>query len=591
MSTYQAPLKDMGFVIDALVDIETICAEPGFADTTPELVSSVLDEAAKFAAGAVAPLGTVGETDPPKIVDGQVQQSAGFAELHQQFVAGGWNAVSADPNFGGMGLPQVVGFATMEMWSAANLSFALCPMLSQGAIEAIESHASDALKASCLRQLINGTWTGTMNLTEPQAGSDLAAIKTRAVAEGDHYRISGSKIFITWGDHAMSDNIVHLVLARIDGAPPGLGGVSMFLVPKYLFNSDGSLTARNRVNPISLEEKMGIHGSPTCSMNYGDAEAGALGYLVGEEGKGLSYMFTMMNHARLNVGIQAVALSDRACQLAVGYAAERVQGTPAGRSQGTIIHHPDVRRMLMLMRSLSEASRAVCYVTAGCMDVAHGATDMERSAAAHARCNLLIPIAKAWSTEIAQEVTSLGVQVHGGAGYIEETGAAQLLRDARITTIYEGTTGIQANDFAGRKVIRDQGKELRKLIEEMRVTQERLAQVPTLALAASAMQQSIECIESGLRSLLAAGDDPVATAAAAVNFLMGCGTCIGGWLLGRSALAASELHDDDPDFYGAKVTTFRFYAVHVLPRTHAYMHAAVTGSAVDLTLSDSQFGV
>ena len=568
MSSYQAPIEEMMFTLHAAAEMHKLCGQPPFEELTPDLAHSVLEEAGRLAQGILSPLHGAAEHAPPTIEDGQVRQTPGYAEAFREFVAGGWSACSADPAFGGMGLPQSLSLAISEMWSSANVSLSICPLLSTGAIEAIEQHASEELKARHLEALVSGRWTGTMNLTEPQAGTDLAAIRTKAVPEGDHYRIFGNKIFISWGDHGMTDNIVHLVLARVQDAAEGVHGISMFLVPKYLVNEDGSLGERNDLRPVSLEHKLGIHGSPTCVMSYGDEGRGAVGYLVGEENRGLACMFTMMNNARLAVGTQAVGLSEHACQKALAFANERVQGRPAGRTEGTIIHHPDVRRMLMLMKSLTQAARAICYATAGAMDRARCGQTHEKD-----RVAILIPIAKGWSTEVAQDVASLGVQVHGGMGYVEETGAAQILRDARITTIYEGTTGIQANDFIARKVLRDGGRELTRLLAEMRATCEQAESHDRLAHAVSALRESVDDTEVTLAWLLDAQDE-VLSAAASFNFLMGCGTCVGGYMLLRSALAATHLSGENSESCLAKSTLCIFYAAEVLPRTLAYFRAA-----------------
>lgn len=595
MTDYIAPVKEMNFVLEHIADLNRVCAQSIFEESSPELVASILEEAAKFAGGVLAPLNTVGDLIGSKIVNNQVRETSGFAEAYQQFIDGGWTALACNPEFGGMGLPECVGIAAMEMWSAANVSFGLCPLLGQGAIEALQTHASDELRNLYLEKMISGQWTGTMNLTEAQAGSDLAAIKTKATRDGDCYRIQGTKIFITWGDHQMTENIIHLVLARTADAPEGVRGISLFIVPKFLVTADGSPAEHNDVYALSVEHKIGIHGSPTCVMSFGGSEVksskGAVGYLVGEENMGLSYMFTMMNHARLNVGVQGVALSDRAYQQAVGYARERVQGNPPGSSaRATIIQHPDVRRMLMLMRSLTEGSRALCYLTAANFDLGHHADNETARDAGSLRGELLTPIAKAWSTEVSQEVTSLGVQVHGGMGYIEETGAAQFMRDARITTIYEGTTGIQANDFIGRKVLRDRGAELRRLITEVRETQEKLSSWRNLKSVETALTKSVDALEEVTHWLLGDhSDNQTLAATVAFNFLMGAGTCIAGWLLAKSALIAQEKLTDDPAFYGAKITTCQFYAVHLLPRTHAYLDAVRNGEETHLMLLDEQF--
>tara|TARA_B110000093_G_scaffold28922_1_gene28855 strand:+ start:189 stop:1976 length:1788 start_codon:yes stop_codon:yes gene_type:complete len=588
MTDYQAPTEDINFVLTELAGLGSICEQSAFEESSPELIATVLDEAAKFARGVLAPLNKVGDLIGTKIVGEQVREASGFSEAYQQFTDAGWTALPCNPNYGGMGLPEVVGIATMEMWSAANVSFALCPMLGQGAIEAIESHASDYLRETYLHKMISGEWTGTMNLTESQAGSDLAAIKTKATKDGDAYRIEGTKIYITWGDHSMTENIVHLVLARLEGAPQGVKGISLFLVPKYLVDADGNTLGHNDVYATGVEHKIGIHGSPTCVMTYGAKGEGAIGYLVGEQNMGLAYMFTMMNHARINVGVQGVALADRAYQQAVRYASDRVQGAVAGHDNATIIDHPDVQRMLMLMRSLAEGSRALCYVTAGSFDMAHHGDDETQKMSFVARGELLTPIAKAWSTEMSQEVTSLGVQIHGGMGYIEETGAAQFMRDARITTIYEGTTGIQANDFIGRKVIRDRGTELNKLLEEMRVDELRLHQSAGLELVAVGLSAAIEELQQTLDWILEHHEvNPSVVGAAAFNFLMGAGTCITGWLMARASLACQDRGGDE--FSQRKITTAGFYANHVLPRTHAYLSAVRASDNENVMLSGEAF--
>jgi alkylation response protein AidB-like acyl-CoA dehydrogenase len=590
MSDYVAPVKEMQFVLNELVGLSAVCELPRFSDTSEDLVSTILDEAGKFAKGVLAPLNTAGDLNGAVCDDNAVQEADGFAEAYQQFVEGGWVALPCNPEYGGMGLPECVGMATMEMWTAANISFALCPMLGQGAIGAIETHASDAIKSTFLEKMVSGEWTGTMNLTEPQAGSDLAVVRTKAVLDGDHYLISGTKIFITWGDHQMTDNLVHLVLARIEGAPEGVKGISLFVVPKFLVNEDGSLGSRNNAYAVSVEHKMGIHASPTCVMSFGEGD-GAIGYLVGEENKGLAYMFTMMNHARLNVGVQGVALSDRSYQHAVAYAKDRVQGLAAGdKEKGTIIRHPDVRRMLMVMRSLTEASRALCYVSSSSFDMAHHGLDEDARKLASARGELLTPIAKGWSTEISQEVSSLGVQIHGGMGFIEETGAAQYMRDARITTIYEGTTGIQANDLIGRKLIRDKGLEFGRLVAEIRATQAEVEAQGEMAAVASSLASGADSLEEVASWVIIHHlDNPQLPGAVAVNFLMAAGTILGGWLLAKGALIAKQKMAEDEAFYSAKVVTARFYAQQIMPRAAAHVKAAQSGSDMTMALSEDQF--
>lgn len=594
MSDYIAPIKEMNFVLKELSGLEAICELSYFEDSSEELVAQVLEEAAKFAGGVLAPLNTVGDLTGAQCVDQAVAQTPGFAEAYQQFVDGGWPAVTAAPTFGGMGLPDCVGSATTEMWNAANISFGLCPLLSQGAIHSIAHHASDVLKDVFLEKMVAGQWTGTMNLTEPQAGSDLAVVRAKAVAvvegDGGHYLISGTKIFITWGDHQMADNIVHLVLARTPDAPAGVKGISLFVVPKFLVNADGSLGERNDAYAVSVEHKLGIHASPTCVMSFGD-NGGAVGYLVGEENKGLAYMFTMMNHARLHVGIQGVGLADRAYQLAVSYARDRVQGqAPGDAEKGAIIRHPDVRRMLLLMRSMTEASRALCYVTAGHFDRAHHGDEAQRRQE-NARAELLTPLAKGWSTEVSQEITSLGVQIHGGMGFIEETGAAQYMRDTRITTIYEGTTGIQANDLIGRKLLRDNGAEFMRMLADIKATEQQLANAgEDFSVLAQSLAEGGALLDQLVTDILTQGqNNPQLPGALAVNFLMAAGTVVGGWLLAKSALVAGEQLAADESFFGSKIITACFYAEQVMPRAAAFIKAASFGSQTTMAMRDDQF--
>lgn len=590
MSDYNAPIKDLTFALRELAGLDAVCALPAYEECSPDLIAAILEEAGKFASGVLAPLNQVGDLEGAVCVDNAVTETPGFGAAYQQFVDGGWAALPCNPEFGGMGMPESIGMVAMEMWSASNLSFALCPMLGQGAIGAIESHASQALKDLYLPKMVSGEWTGTMNLTEPQAGSDLAAVRSKAIPAGDHYLISGTKIYITWGDHQMTPNTVHLVLARTPDAPAGVKGISLFVVPKFLLDEQGEPAARNDVYAVSVEHKLGIHASPTCVMSFGD-NGGAVGYLVGEENKGLAYMFTMMNHARLGVGVQGVAIADRAYQHAVVYAKERVQGQAAGDSQkGTIIRHPDVRRMLLTMRALTEASRALCLVTASSFDFAHHADDEGERKLAKARGELLTPLAKGWSTEIAQEVTSLGVQIHGGMGYVEETGAAQYLRDARIITIYEGTTGIQAEDFIGRKVIRDNGQALGLLLDEVRATVAALGSVAELDGLAANLDDACAALDTLVATLLAEYvDNPKLPGSVAFNMMMATGTIVGGWLMAKSALAAHRQRADDEAFCGAKMLTARFYADQIMPRALAWLKAAEAGSDSTMALADEWF--
>jgi len=588
MSEYKAPVKDMNFVIRELAGLDRVLQMPDFAEISEDIVEQILEESARFTQEVLAPLNISGDQEGCRVEDKTVIVPDSFADAYRQFVESGWQSLPASPDYGGMGLPETVAAATMEMWQSSNLAFSLCPLLTSGAIAAIAEHGSDELKNVYLERMISGAWTGTMNLSEPQAGSDLAAVKTRAVPDGDHYRITGTKIFITWGDQEFSENVVHLVLARLVDAPDGVRGISLFLVPKYLANGN-----RNDVYCTSVEHKLGIHASPTCVMTFGDGD-GAVGYLVGEENRGLAGMFTMMNHARLNVGIQGLAISERAYQLASGFAKERIQGeAPGERGRVTIIHHPDVRRMLLVMKSLIEAMRSVAYTTAAVVDTSHHSADPDERAAAAARAALLTPVIKGWMTEVAQELTSLGVQVHGGMGFVEETGAAQHMRDARILPIYEGTTGIQAGDLVGRKILLDEGRAAKAWIDEMRSLDADLAAADELATIRAALSGAIDKLEAVVGQLLAVAlDDPNAPGAASVNLLMLAGTVCGGWQMARAALAAKRNladGDADPAFFEAKFMTANFYATHILPRSSSYAEAAASGSEVVMAMPEEAF--
>src|SRR5881394_1598698 len=472
MSTYHAPLQEMTFVLNELAGLAQVASLPGFEEASPDTVNAILEEAAKFATNVLDPLNSPGDREgAARLPDGSVKTPAGFKDAYQQFIENGWNGLTKNPEYGGQGLPQLVATPVEEMWHSANMAFDLCPLLTQGAIEALELCATPEQKATFLPKMVDGTWTGTMNLTEPQAGSDLAAVRTKAIPQGDGtYKLYGQKIFITYGEQDYTDNIIHLVLARTPDAPEGVKGISLFVVPKFLVNADGSLGARNDVLCTSIEHKLGIHASPTAVLAYGD-HGGAVGYLVGEENRGLEYMFIMMNLARFSVGLEGIGIAERAYQRAVAFARERVQGKAVGMDKGAkaspIIDHPDIRRMLMTMRASVEAMRAVAYVTGAAMDHATHDPDPAARKRHQAFVDFMIPIVKGYSTETAQQIASLGIQVHGGMGFIEETGAAQHYRDARIITIYEGTTGIQANDLIGRKTARDGGKTALAVIAEM----------------------------------------------------------------------------------------------------------------------------
>ncbi|TNF89929.1 MAG: acyl-CoA dehydrogenase C-terminal domain-containing protein [Gammaproteobacteria bacterium] len=593
MSDYIAPTRDMQFVINEIANLDSISSLPGFEDATSDLVEAVLEQAAVLANEVFSPLNQPGDEHGTRIEDGIVVSPPGYAEAYQQFVENGWQGIGKSSAIDGQGLPFLVHSAVAEMWYGSNMAFALCPLLTSGAIEAIEMHAPKHLQDLYLPRMISGEWSGTMNLTEPQAGTDLAAIKTRAERDGDRYRIRGQKIYITWGEHEMSDNIVHLVLARLPDAPEGVKGISLFLVPKYLANEDGSKGERNDLKVVSVESKMGIHSSPTCVMSYGDND-GAIGYLVGEEHNGLACMFTMMNNARLEVGMQGVAISERACQRAVAFARERVQGVARGHSErSTIIHHPDVRRMLMQMRAITEAGRALAYYASAQTDLAHHA-EHEQDRQAHQRLvDLIIPIVKGWCTEMAQESTYLGVQVHGGMGFIEETGAAQHMRDARILTIYEGTTGIQALDLMGRKMLRDKGQAMGELIEEMKGIGAELENASgDIAAIAARFESALDALEDATRWYLqSVAEDPDLGSAVGVDYMMLAGNVTCAWLMTKAALAAQKHIDagSSDSFYPHKVSTARFFAERILPRSEAQRQMVKAGSASVMAIEADVF--
>lgn len=567
---YLAPTDDMQFLINDVLDIGgTLGHLPRFADQGlgVELTTALLDEAARFGADVLAPLRRVGDTHPATCADGKVTISPGYGSAIRQLGEGGWVGITADVEAGGQGLPELYGTAACEIWNGADMAFALEPFLSSGAALALNAHGSEALKAMYLQKINSGEWAGTMNLTESGAGSDLGPMKTRAEPCGDHYKIFGQKIYITWGDHDATDNIVHLVLARLPGAPEGSRGISLFLVPKFLVNADGSLGARNDVYPVSTEHKLGIHGSPTCVMAYGD-NGGAVGYLVGEENNGLACMFTMMNEARLKVGLQGIGASEGAYQKAVTYARERVQGGVA------IIEHADVKRMLLTMRALVEAMRALAYSEAVTMDLAHYGEPSARPTHQQ-RIDLMIPVIKGWSTEVGLEVTSLGVQVHGGMGYIEETGAAQYLRDVRITSIYEGTNGIQAADLLNRKLGRDGGAAMEQVQQAIGVIADALRASDNAALRVfgGQLQDALSDHMTTTQHLLAQlKDNRFAALSGSFDYLMQTGYLFGAWQMGRSALvaAAKEESTEGADFYRRKIATACFYGERILPRCSSH---------------------
>ncbi len=589
--SYTAPVKDLLFNIAQLADLDGLAASvPAHADHGLDTAAAVLEECAKLSEQVIAPLNHEGDKNPSSFSAGSVSTTPGFKEAFRQYAEGGWQGLVHPEDFGGQGLPKTIAAACQELVQGANLSFALCPLLTDGAIEALLTAGSDAQKALYLPKLIDGSWTGTMNLTEPQAGSDLAAVRTRAEPQADGtYKLFGTKIFITYGEHDMADNIVHLVLARTPDAPAGVKGISLFLVPKFLVNADGQLGARNDAHCVSIEHKLGIKASPTAVLQFGDGMAqdasgtgpGAVGELIGQENRGLEYMFIMMNAARFGVGIQGLALSERAYQHAVHYARDRVQSRPVdGSTPGaaTIIHHPDVRRMLMTMRALTEGCRALALYAAGCYDRAHALGDKD----AQAFYEFLVPLVKGYSTEVAHEVTSLGVQVHGGMGFIEETGAAQHYRDAKILTIYEGTTAIQANDLIGRKTLRDGGQFALGLAQRVEETEAELSQHGAAAHAVRAnLSHARQAYEAVVDFMAAQGKgNPNAVFAGSVPYLMLAGNLAAGWCLARGLLAAEKAIQagEDLAFMQAKVTTARFYAEHILPRTAALRDAILNGA-------------
>ncbi len=587
MAEYAAPLNDMKFVLKHVVGLEQVNTLPGWDEVTDDVLDAILEEAAKFAGEVLSPLNIEGDKVGALWKDGKVTTAPGFKEAYWQFVNGGWGNIMAPPEFGGQGLPGLLSTPVEEMWGSANIAFKLCPMLTLGAVEALHRNASHELQAKFLPNMISGKWTGTMNLTEPQAGSDLSLVRSKAVPQPDGtYRITGQKIFITYGDQDYTENIVHAVLARIEGAPEGVKGISLFVVPKVLVKEDGSLGAPNGVKCVSIEHKLGIHASPTAVMAYDNAT----GYLVGEANRGLEYMFVMMNAARLGVGLEGVSISERAYQRAREWAVERLQGRPVGVAGAArtapIIQHPDVKRMLLTMKACAEATRALAYQTAALLDRARNHPDEAERRRCQAAVDLLIPIVKGWSTETGIEVASLGVQVHGGMGFIEETGAAQHLRDARISTIYEGTTGIQANDLVGRKVGREAGSTMKALIAQMREVPASLANGDDTELRDIGVRlaRAIDALERATDWIVAVHPgDPGAVAAGSVYYLKLAGFTIGGWMMARAAVAATKqlaAGQGDTGFLRGKRLTARFYADHLLPQVDSLAESFMSGGAI-----------
>jgi len=596
MAEYVAPLKDMQFVLKHVVGLGEVNRLAGWEELTDDVVDAILEEAGKVASEVLSPLNASGDRTGAVFRDGKVTMPAGFRDAYWQWVKAGWGNVLAPPDFGGQGLPHLVATPVEEMWGSANLAFKLCPMLTQGAVEALDTVGSEALKRRFLPKMVAGEWTGTMNLTEPQAGSDLSLVRTRAVPQKDgSWRLFGQKIFITYGEHDYTDNIVHMVLARMEGAPEGVKGISLFLVPKVLVKEDGGLGARNDVKCASIEHKLGIHASPTAVLIYGEKD-GAVGYLMGEPNRGLEYMFIMMNAARLSVGLEGVAIAERAYQRALAWSRERLQGKPAGSSgpkTAPIVQHPDVKRMLLTMKSLAEAMRALAYWVSAMLDRARRHPDDAERRRCQAVVDLLVPVVKGWSTETGIEVASLGIQVHGGMGFIEETGAAQHLRDARITTIYEGTTGIQANDLVGRKVGREAGRTALAVIAQVQATRAELGRSGNehltaigerLASAVARLEETTQWIVSTY------GTNPAAVASGAVYYLKLMGIVCGGWMMARAAqIAARDLEagEGDAAFLRAKVLTARFYADHILPQSLALSAVAMGGAESVLAMDEA----
>jgi alkylation response protein AidB-like acyl-CoA dehydrogenase len=588
---YRAPIRELRFVLDELLGASVLSAYPGLAEYSSETAESILGEAARFAEEVLEPLNQSGDREGARWTPAGVVTPQGFAAAYRQFVEGGWPQLGADPQYGGQPVPQVLGTAVRELWGAANLSFKLCPMLTQGAIEALDLCGSTAQKQLFLPKLVRGQWTGTMDLTEPQAGSDLGQIRMRAVPDGENFRLFGQKIFITWGDHDCAENIIHMVLARIEGAPSGVKGVSLFIVPKVLVNADGTLGERNELRCVSIEHKLGIHASPTCMLAFGD-KRGAVGYLIGTANRGLEYMFVMMNVARLSVGVEGYAVAERAFQRAAEWARSRVQGKPPAAPAGspaTIVCHPDVKRMLLTMKSCIQAMRALGLYAAFELDIAEHDPDGQRRLHAQARVDLLIPIVKGWCTELANELAGTGVQIHGGMGFIEETGAAQYMRDLRITTIYEGTTGIQANDLIGRKLGRDRGAVMGALILEMHTELDALeGSDAVMRIIKHSTIEAVDRLHEATDAILeafSAGQERAL--AVAVPYLNLCGFVIGGWLLAKSAaIAVGRRAGAEREFYEAKLATARFYAQQVLPRALALARIVQSG-APSVTESDA----
>ena len=591
MNQYEAPIKDILFVLDQLIGLDNITKLDGCEDINIDFVESVLTGAAEIATEVIAPTNVDGDRYGVSLKNGIVEVPPGYQEAYDKYIQGGWSGLGFKPEFGGQGLPSTIAIPVNEIVMAANFSWSHLALLSQAAIRAMEIHANDELKNLYLTKMVSGKFSGTMVLTESQAGSDLAALNTTAVPEEQHYKITGQKIFITWGDHELTDNIIHMVLARLPDAPEGVKGISLFLVPKYLVNADGSLGKRNSVETVSLEHKLGIHGCATCVMNYDAAE----GYLVGQPNQGLACMFTMMNDTRIGVGNESVAIAERSYQQALTYAKDRIQGTTHdGSKRVSIIHHPDVRRMLLTMKSQIEAMRAMIYFTAAELDYSRKSASTEDQKRHGDRVDLMTPIVKGWCSEVSQELTSIGLQIHGGMGYIEETGAAQHFRDARITTIYEGTTGIQANDLVGRKILKDKGLALQTLLQDIELT---ISELDTghsiITRIEDELNESIKSVNSSLNYLMNHyRDDQHLAGSISYNFLMMLGTLIAGWMALKSAQAAAkkiQSNASDQAFYESKITSAQFFTEQILPKVHAYGKSIRTSSTATMAMTEEQF--
>tara|TARA_B110000503_G_scaffold65238_1_gene102608 strand:- start:18283 stop:20058 length:1776 start_codon:yes stop_codon:yes gene_type:complete len=591
MTTYSAPLDDIKFLLNNVLEMPSITKLPGFEDATPDMVEAILDEAARFYGEVLAPTNKLADSQGSRLEGDRVITAPILDGIYKQIVDAGWPGLAGNRDFGGQGLPMLLSVAVDEMSQSANMAFSLCPMLTKGVATALNLYGSNDQKKMYLGNLISGVWSGTMNLTEPQAGSDLSAVKTKATLNGDHYLISGQKIYITWGEHDFTDNIIHLVLARTPGAPEGVKGISLFVVPKFLVNESGGIGEKNDVRCVGVEHKLGIHASPTCTLSFGE-KGGALGYLVGDENQGLVYMFAMMNEARLAVGLQGISVSERAYQQAVYFAKERIQGSTADNRNTAIIHHPDVRRMLMTMRALIESGRVLTYSAFMHEDYMHKSVDKERKAYHQRRINLLTPLIKGWCTENSVEITSLGLQIHGGMGFIEETGAAQHMRDARILPIYEGTNGIQALDLVGRKLSRDKGKAAIELLEDLSliIHDSRTAKFDAIA---DSLETSLTACKEAVAILLTEGQkDWTIPCASAFNMMMLMGGTVAGAMLAKSAVIASKLNDEGSGnaiFNKNKILTAVFYTEQVMPRNAAYLEMIKAGSKSIMALDVRYF--